>query len=824
MANISLQHILADIDTLGELQYAVEPLVDSDLGYRMGGHRYLSTSYRYLCKDLPIKVSALQVTSLGTGFLKSNASGVVSIESLPDTLYPDTLYYNVVTPESHTARMFGDEEEITIQRKFNFADYTDITFATLGSEDFLQADNWYFGVWNGGASDKDIFIEDRSTLGLSTVHMHLGSFRNADVTGDFIADVNIRAEDLVFKNPSGEFRVRQDVNSISTLSGVDENTIGAASVTVTMFGGTDAFPHSIGTTSYLTVMCGGYDNTIGNNSIASTICGGAHHIMGNVTTHGFIGGGSFHSLLGDYCTVCGGTNNDALASYAVVCGGSNNTASGTNSFVGGGDSNNATFTTAAVISGGNNTASALRAVVIGGTVSVASGDDSLVSGNNNSGLGDRCVVIGGQSNTANANNAGIFAGSSNFTYGLSSFVTGNGNTVGSSGLTYGDYSSVTGGLTNALGTGGTSRFSCIAGGRNNTLLGEYSIILGGHNNTTSNNYTLAAGRKSQSSAQGAFTMSDSQDVVFNNATSDRFALSFQSGYYYLDGWSTYENPTAGDTEGARRSRLIFKGKQSGLEVTTLSILDVTHSGISDDEKGKVVWLINDGSDADTPTETIRMTTEGLSIKTLATPTAALDINGDVIRLRTSKTVATQTASGNTGDRAWDSDYLYQCVASNNWRRTPLYDYTTGPYVPEYGNIWIEDNGVATTIATVDVWVQVDVFAVNAPSSSNITPDYTNDHITVDVAGTYLVSFSASFSGAAANQTYEIEARYDNGVNRIRNSHCDRRVSSSDVGSCSGMGIVTLAAASTVELWVKNKTTNANITFEDVSLNVIRVSG
>ncbi|MCM8807570.1 MAG: hypothetical protein NC926_06470 [Candidatus Omnitrophica bacterium] len=53
------------------------------------------------------------------------------------------------------------------------------------------------------------------------------------------------------------------------------------------------------------------------------------------------------------------------------------------------------------------------------------------------------------------------------------------------------------------------------------------------------------------------------------------------------------------------------------------------------------------------------------------PTAKLDINSDTIRLRNSKTPPTSGSSGNKGDIAWDSDYLYVCVDTNTWKRIPL---------------------------------------------------------------------------------------------------------------------------------------------------------
>lgn len=53
------------------------------------------------------------------------------------------------------------------------------------------------------------------------------------------------------------------------------------------------------------------------------------------------------------------------------------------------------------------------------------------------------------------------------------------------------------------------------------------------------------------------------------------------------------------------------------------------------------------------------------------PTAAVDINSDIVRLRTSKTPASAAATGNAGDICWDADYIYICVAANTWKRSAI---------------------------------------------------------------------------------------------------------------------------------------------------------
>jgi len=53
------------------------------------------------------------------------------------------------------------------------------------------------------------------------------------------------------------------------------------------------------------------------------------------------------------------------------------------------------------------------------------------------------------------------------------------------------------------------------------------------------------------------------------------------------------------------------------------------------------------------------------------PTAALDMNAQLMRLRLSKTPASASDIGNGGDWCWDSDYIYVCISSNTWKRVAI---------------------------------------------------------------------------------------------------------------------------------------------------------
>jgi len=54
-----------------------------------------------------------------------------------------------------------------------------------------------------------------------------------------------------------------------------------------------------------------------------------------------------------------------------------------------------------------------------------------------------------------------------------------------------------------------------------------------------------------------------------------------------------------------------------------------------------------------------------------TPTEALDVNSDAIRIRTAQTPASASATGTTGQICWSSNYVYVCVATNTWKRAAL---------------------------------------------------------------------------------------------------------------------------------------------------------
>ena len=63
----------------------------------------------------------------------------------------------------------------------------------------------------------------------------------------------------------------------------------------------------------------------------------------------------------------------------------------------------------------------------------------------------------------------------------------------------------------------------------------------------------------------------------------------------------------------------------------------------------------------------------------SSPSTNLDINSNKFRVRNSKTPASTSDTGNTGDICWDSNYIYVCTNTNNWTRTPISSWSSDPY-------------------------------------------------------------------------------------------------------------------------------------------------
>jgi len=69
--------------------------------------------------------------------------------------------------------------------------------------------------------------------------------------------------------------------------------------------------------------------------------------------------------------------------------------------------------------------------------------------------------------------------------------------------------------------------------------------------------------------------------------------------------------------------------------------------------------------------TANVTTTGVLSAANTTVNGVLTNTGDTIRISTTKTPSSASDTGNTGQIAWDADYIYVCTATNTWKRVAI---------------------------------------------------------------------------------------------------------------------------------------------------------
>ena len=143
-------------------------------------------------------------------------------------------------------------------------------------------------------------------------------------------------------------------------------------------------------------------------------------------------------------------------------------------------------------------------------------------------------------------------------------------------------------------------------------------------------------------------------------------------------------------------------------------------------------------------------------------------------------------------------------------------------------IYCHDAGTTLTIAASGWANKVQVTQFTANETSNLmTPDHTNDHITVVKTGVYRVTASISISSTGGT-SYEVAfgCWKNNGATEFLNLHSHRVLSGGggDKGSMSISGRVSLTAADTLELWAANITNTNNIIIESITLSAVMVGG
>ncbi len=113
-------------------------------------------------------------------------------------------------------------------------------------------------------------------------------------------------------------------------------------------------------------------------------------------------------------------------------------------------------------------------------------------------------------------------------------------------------------------------------------------------------------------------------------------------------------------------------------------------------------------------------------------------------------------------------------------------------------------------------------------SNLMTPDHTNDHITVVKAGVYLcrVSLHVASAGGGGADEFGFSLYKNDGTVEFANIHAHRLMAGGggDVGAMGLSGLVDLAVDDTIELWCWNENSTDDIVIEDITLSLVMVGG
>lgn len=220
-------------------------------------------------------------------------------------------------------------------------------------------------------------------------------------------------------------------------------------------------------------------------------------------------------------------------------------------------------------------------------------------------------------------------------------------------------------------------------GRSNLAMGHATL----HENTTGY-FNLAMGANAlhknttgyRNTAVGYIALTANTTGIYNTAIGDSALVSNTTGYANTAiGWlasmfntTGYRNTAVGRSAGrytavgATPNQTSEESVYLGYETRALADGDTNEVVIGATAVGIGSNTVVLGNDSITTTAL-----KGNVGVATTTPTAKLDINSDIIRLRTSKTPASAGAAGNQGDICWDADYIYVCTATNTWKRTAI---------------------------------------------------------------------------------------------------------------------------------------------------------
>lgn len=127
-------------------------------------------------------------------------------------------------------------------------------------------------------------------------------------------------------------------------------------------------------------------------------------------------------------------------------------------------------------------------------------------------------------------------------------------------------------------------------------------------------------------------------------------------------------------------------------------------------------------------------------------------------------------------------------------------------------------GAGSQVLVAATWTKVSQFTANGISKAT-TPDHTNDRVRVTNAGTYLATFSVSFTTASTAVAMEFGLYYNGALVQARANTWSE---GSNVAHVAASGLVTATAGTDFELYMRSPSTPTVVITEAV-LSVVRIA-
>lgn len=148
-------------------------------------------------------------------------------------------------------------------------------------------------------------------------------------------------------------------------------------------------------------------------------------------------------------------------------------------------------------------------------------------------------------------------------------------------------------------------------------------------------------------------------------------------------------------------------------------------------------------------------------------------------------------------------------------------YHPSPII-NYGEMWFHNDSIFyTNVITQNTPTTVACFdsTTNGQLMSGFT--YTTSSLTAKVAGKYLARWTTSFGSSTSNNKHHFWLAVSGVEEFNTESHC-KPVNSTDVITCTGSGILTLAINNVVTLVVMDETAGETFTVFSANVNLQRI--